>query len=69
MIIKRTIPVTIIVIFLLSCTARGDDGPQLSLPDSIFDFGYVTAGTTVEHTFWLHSTGTDTLRVIKIRPG
>jgi len=45
------------------------DGPHLSLPDSTFDFGYVLQGSTVSHTFRLCSTGSDTLRIIKIRPG
>jgi hypothetical protein len=44
-------------------------GPKLSIPDSTFDFGNTPTVSTVSHTFWLYSTGDDTLRITRINPG
>jgi len=55
--------------FALAGIGECIEGPHLSLPDSVFDFGYVQQGATVSHTFQLCSTGSDTLRIIRIRPG
>jgi hypothetical protein len=44
-------------------------GPKLSIPESTFDFGYAPTASTVSHTFWLYSTGDDTLRITRINPG
>ncbi len=44
-------------------------GPQLSIPDASFDFGYAPQNSTISHVFWLHSTGTDSLKIIKVSPG
>ena len=43
--------------------------PQLTIYDSEFDFGIVPQHSKITHDFWLHSTGTDTLRILKINPG
>ncbi len=44
-------------------------GPELTLPESAFDFGNVPQHARVSHTFWLKSTGDDTLRIVKVIPG
>jgi hypothetical protein len=44
-------------------------GPSLTIPDPTFDFGYVPQNSTISHVFWLHSTGDDTLKIIKVSPG
>ncbi len=43
--------------------------PQLSIPEASFDFGYAPQNSTISHVFWLHSTGTDSLKIIKVSPG
>jgi len=43
--------------------------PQLSIPEPSFDFGYAPQNSTISHVFWLHSTGTDSLKIIKVSPG
>ena len=43
--------------------------PQLSIPDAVFNFGYAPQNSTITHVFWLHSTGTDSLKIIKVSPG
>ncbi len=43
--------------------------PLLSIPDPVFDFGYAPQNSTITHVFWLHSIGTDSLKIIKVSPG
>jgi len=43
--------------------------PQLTIPEAVFDFGYVPQNSTISHIYWLHSTGTDTLKITEVRPG
>lgn len=52
---------------LLVSSAFG--GPNLTIPESVFDFGYVPQHAKVSHIFWLYSTGDSTLRITKIVPG
>lgn len=66
---QNTFPIVLALFFLLINIGESVEGPQLSLPDSTFDFGYVRQGATVSHTFQLCSTGSDTLKIIRIRPG
>ena len=44
-------------------------GPRLELSEDSFEFGYAPQYSTVSHVFWLHSTGDDTLRILRIAPG
>lgn len=43
--------------------------PELTIPEPLFDFGYSPQYSKISHVFWLHSTGTDTLRILKVTPG
>ncbi len=43
--------------------------PRLTMPESDFDFGYVPQNSTISHSFWLFSTGDDTLKILKVVPG
>ena len=62
-----------LILFLLVATAVlwnfVSAEPQLSIPESVFDFGYAPQNSTITHIFWLHSTGTDSLKIIKVSPG
>jgi hypothetical protein len=44
-------------------------GPKMSIPQPVFDFGYVPQMAKISHDFWLYSTGDSTLRIIKVSPG
>lgn len=46
-----------------------DAQPKLTIPDSIFDFGFVPQNSEISHIFWLHSTGTETLKILSVKPG
>jgi hypothetical protein len=54
---------------LLLWVAAAYGAPRLTLPESSFDFGYVPQNSTISHVFWMHSTGDDTLRIIRVVPG
>lgn len=43
--------------------------PRLTIPDDEFDFGFSPQNCQIAHTFWLHSTGNDTLKIVKVTPG
>jgi hypothetical protein len=43
--------------------------PKLTIPNAEFDFGYVPQHATISHVFWLYSTGTDSLKIVNVRPG
>ncbi|MBN1211089.1 MAG: hypothetical protein JXA92_00795 [candidate division Zixibacteria bacterium] len=53
-------------------TSIGEDifsGPRLSFRDTLFVFGYTPQNSTVSHTFWLYSTGTETVEIHRVIPG
>ena len=49
--------------------SNSPSGPQLTMPESTFVFGFAPQSSMVSHVFWLHSTGGDTLRILQIDPG
>ena len=46
-----------------------ESGAELTISETEFDFGYAPQNSTISHTFWLYSTGEDTLRVDRVVPG
>lgn len=58
----------LLVVLILSAGAVLAE-PQLTIPESLFDFGLVPQNSTISHIFWLHSTGTDSLKIANVRPG
>ncbi len=58
-----------LILFLIIFAGMALAEPQLSIPDAAFDFGYAPQNSTISHVFWLYSTGTDTLKIIKVSPG
>lgn len=66
----KTLSLTLAVSLLLVIMAGvALGGPNLTIPDSAYDFGYVPQHSKVSHTFWLLSTGDSTLQITKIVPG
>jgi hypothetical protein len=64
----RILPIVIAVVVLLVAGSLVA-APRLEIPDRSFDFGYVPQESHISHVFWLHSTGTDTLKILKVVPG
>jgi hypothetical protein len=52
---------------LLAGAALG--APRMTIPETEFDFGYVPQNSPIAHIFWLHSTGDDSLKIMKVSPG
>lgn len=66
---KRLTPLMFLMISLFVFCGQSFAGPNLVIPDSIFDFGFVPQNSKISHIFWLHNTGTDSLKIIKVSPG
>ena len=66
---KRLTPFVLMAVIIGGFSGIATAEPKLSLPDSIFDFGFVPQNSKISHKFWLHSTGTDSLKIIKVNPG
>ncbi len=60
--------VTLIAVLLI-LTGSMNAKSLLSLEQDSFDFGIVPNNAKTSHTFWLKSTGDDTLKILKIIPG
>ena len=57
----------ILALFFLSSLVSAQ--PKMSISEDYFDFGYVPQESNLSHTFWIKSVGTDTLKIIDIKPG
>lgn len=66
---KRTTLILLIAIFAFGLFGNAFADPAMTIPESVFDFGYVPQHSKISHVFWLHSTGTDSLKIIKVKPG
>lgn len=56
-----------VVMLLLAASVIA--GPEITIPESEFDFGFVPQNAKVSHYFWLHSTGDSLLQITKVLPG
>ena len=43
--------------------------PKIVVPEESWDFGYVPQQGTFTHDYWIKNVGTDTLRIVKVKPG
>lgn len=64
--ISRILPTLALIPFL---SAAINAGPQVSLPETEFNFGQMPMSSIVQHTFWIHSTGDDTVFIDTIITG
>jgi len=66
---KKSISVVAVLLLVLVGAVSVTGAPRLTIDNPVFEFGYVPQFSKVTHNFWLHSTGDDTLRIIKVSPG
>lgn len=45
------------------------EGPQAYLSETAWDFGKIPKNSVVSHGFWIKNVGTDTLKIMAVRPG
>ncbi|MFQ5454470.1 MAG: DUF1573 domain-containing protein [Candidatus Zixiibacteriota bacterium] len=60
------------IIFLLLSLISATSGftePKIAITETTFDFGKTVQHAKVNHTFWIKSTGDDTLVITKVVPG
>ena len=63
----KTLLTAIATIVCLSAVALAV--PRMTMPETVFDFGFAPQNATISHKFWLISTGEDTLKILKVVPG
>ena len=63
----KTLLTAIATIVCLSAVAFAV--PRMTMPETVFDFGYAPQNATISHKFWIISTGEDTLKILKVVPG
>jgi hypothetical protein len=44
-------------------------GPQISIPEKHWDYGFVPQNAALTHTYLIKNTGDDTLRITEVKPG
>lgn len=66
---KKTATLLLLLIFMISIANVAFSQAKLSIPNADFDFGYVPQNSKISHVFWLHSTGTEMLKIENVRPG
>ena len=65
---KRILHLSIAIVVTLAATGL-KAAPRAEIPNSTFNFGKVSQQVTIYHTFWVKSTGDDTLIITKVVPG
>jgi hypothetical protein len=59
----------LISLMLLIVCKTSSPQPKAFMSETTWDFGMIPQGSEVSHSFWLKNIGTDTLRILKVRPG
>ena len=68
--LKKLNEISVLTVLIIGLSAAAAwPSPRLTLPETVFNFGYVPQHSLVSHRFWLLSTGDDTLRIEQIIPG
>jgi len=63
----RLIALPAILILMLASAGRAV--PRLTLPETVFNFGFCPQNSDVSHKFWLISTGDQPVKILKVTPG
>lgn len=56
-------------LIVVTTAANISAGPQIEMPESVFNFGIIPQHRIATHDFWIKSTGDEPLRITKIVPG
>ena len=57
------------VALILGISGGSYAAPKILVPETSWDFGHVPQNSTLTHDYWIKNIGTDTLKIIKVRPG
>jgi hypothetical protein len=58
--------VTVGLIFLYEAQAGQ---PKVLIPETTWDFGYVPTNSVITHNYLVKNLGTDTLKILSVKPG
>jgi hypothetical protein len=71
--LRNLILISLSALLLISVVVLGQEvkssGAKLFIQQTTFDFGYVPGGDVMSHSFFFLSTGTDSLKILKVQPG
>lgn len=66
---RTTVRLLSLLVGVVLAFGTAQAAPTLVIPNDTFDFGFVPQQSEISHEFWLHSTGDDTLKILKVVPG
>ena len=52
-----------------SSSETSTEGPKVHFSETSWDFGKIPLNSGVSHVYWIKNVGTDTLKILKVRPG
>jgi hypothetical protein len=52
-----------------SSSETSAEGPRVHFLETSWDFGKIPLNSGVSHAYWIKNVGTDTLKILKVRPG
>lgn len=61
------LPAQMLILMIAAAAVMAE--PGVKIPNDTFDFGKVVQNQTTTHSFWIKSTGSDTLRITEVVPG
>jgi hypothetical protein len=63
--------VCLLLLPVLTAHAQEEEavGAKACVEETKYEFGWIPAGATVTHSYVVHSCGTDSLKILKVRPG
>ncbi|MCJ7498499.1 MAG: DUF1573 domain-containing protein [candidate division Zixibacteria bacterium] len=59
----------LILLMLLMLADISTAQPKVFMSETSWDLGIIPQGGVISHTYWIKNIGTDTLRILKVRPG
>ena len=59
----------LILAVVLGIAALAFADPKIVVPVQKWDFGYVPQQSTLTHDYWIRNAGSDTLRIVQVKPG
>jgi hypothetical protein len=57
------------ILFLIIWPVMVMASPQISVPETHWEFGNVPMNSIISHDYWIRNTGSDSLKIIEVRPG
>ena len=66
---KKSALLFVLILGLVLSFSLVQGAPRMTIPETLFDFGYAPQNAKLTHVFWIHSTGDDTLKIIRVKPG